>query len=148
MNRFSSNEDTKVEEDRLLQYVQPMDIKNFGLIPELLGRFPVITHLNPLDRNALTRILTEPQNAIIKQYTKLFAMDDIQLNMDKEVIDFIVDKAMEYKLGARGLRSICEAILLDGMFDLPTKKKKTFHVDVQYAKSKFENSNIARLKVA
>ncbi len=145
---FSTKNEQSIEEDSLLEYVQPMDIKNFGLIPELLGRFPVISYLNPLSKEALSRILTEPQNAIIKQYTKLFSMDGIILTIDKEVIDFIVDKAMEYKLGARGLRSICEVILIDGMFDLPSKKKKTFKVDLDYAQSKFDKSKIARLKVA
>ena len=145
---FNTNNRDEVDEHNLLEYVQPSDIKTYGLIPELIGRFPVLTYLNPLDKGALTRILTEPENAIIKQYTKLFAIDGIKLNFDKLVIDYIVEKAIEYKLGARGLRSICELILIDSMFELPSKNKKSFNVTLEYAKSVFEKSKIAKLKVA
>ena len=106
----------------MLQYIQPMDLKKFGLIPELVGRFPMVTHLQPLDRDALLRILTEPKNALVKQYTELFKMDDVQLSFDQAALELIVDKAVEYKLGARGLRSIVETVMTDIMFDLPTHR--------------------------
>ena len=117
-------DEEKVDETNFLKYVTPHDIKKYGLIPELIGRIPVLTYLNPLDASALRRILTEPKNAIIKQYIKLFEMDDVELSFDKKALDFIVDKALEYKLGARGLRSICEAIMLDAMYEIPTKVEK------------------------
>ncbi|MEQ8625404.1 MAG: ATP-dependent Clp protease ATP-binding subunit ClpX [Vicingaceae bacterium] len=137
------------EKDNILKYVTPADIRSFGLIPELIGRIPVVTHLNPLDAPTLKRILTEPKNSIIKQYIKLFELDNIELNFDKGVFDFMVEKAMEYKLGARGLRSICEAILLDYMFEVPSKvviEKLT--IDLDYAKNAFEKSALKKLKVA
>jgi ATP-dependent Clp protease ATP-binding subunit ClpX len=119
------------------------------LIPELIGRMPVLSYLNPLDKSALRRILTEPKNSIIKQYVKLFEMDDIKLSFDKGVLDFIVDKAITYKLGARGLRSICEAIMLDAMYELPSDEKQKEHkVTLRYAKDKFKNAKISSLKVA
>lgn len=132
----------------LLQYITPLDLKKFGLIPELIGRFPVITYLDPLDEEAMRRILTEPKNALIKQYVKLFELDGVKLTFDKKVLDFIVEKAMEYKLGARGLRSICEAIMTDAMFELPSQNEKDFKVTVQYAREKFSRSKLSQLKVA
>ncbi len=132
----------------LLQFVNAQDLKAFGLIPELLGRLPVVTHLDPLDRKTLRSILTEPKNALIKQYTKLFSLEGVALSFDEAVFEFIVDKAMEYKLGARGLRSICEFILTDAMFDIPTSKTKIFHVDLDYAQRQFRNSKMNLLKVA
>ncbi len=145
---FSSTEDDYVENDSLLNYVNATDVKSFGLIPELIGRFPVVSYLSPLDKNALKRILTEPKNALIKQYTRIFELDGIKLTFDKNVLDFIVEKAIEYKLGARGLRSICEAILTDAMFEYPSSKKKELNITLDYAKSKFGKSKIAKLKVA
>ncbi len=146
---FSSENDDVIDHDNLLQYIIPTDIKEFGLIPELIGRMPVLTYLDPLDKEALRRILTEPNNALIKQYTHLFSLDGIQLKFDAEVLDFIVDKALEFKLGARGLRSICEAILTDAMFELPSKSdEKEFKVTLNYAKSKFDKSKISKLKIA
>ncbi len=132
----------------LLQYVNAQDLKRFGLIPELLGRLPVVTYLSPLDRDVLRQILTEPKNALIKQYKKLFDLEGIKLNIDNEVLDFMVDKAVEYKLGARGLRSICENILTDAMFELPSTKEKEFHLTLDYAKHKFSGSKLSILKVA
>jgi ATP-dependent Clp protease ATP-binding subunit ClpX len=138
----------EIQTDNLLQYISPMDLKRFGLIPELIGRFPVLTHLDPLDAPALRRILTEPKNALIKQYVKLFEIDGVKLNFDKKALDYIVDKAIEYKLGARGLRSICEAIMTDAMFELPSNNEKEFKVTLQYAKDKFSHSKMSQLKVA
>jgi ATP-dependent Clp protease ATP-binding subunit ClpX len=139
----------KYDEENLLQYITPQDVKAFGLIPELIGRLPVLSHLNPLDKSALRRILTEPKNSIIKQYIKLFEMDGIQLSFDKGVLDFIVDKAIEYKLGARGLRSICEAIMLDAMYEIPSdEKQKDYKVTLGYAKKKFKGAKLSNLKVA
>jgi ATP-dependent Clp protease ATP-binding subunit ClpX len=133
-----------------LQYISPVDLKSFGIIPELIGRLPVVTHLDPLDKATLRSILTEPKNALLKQYEKLFELEGIKLELDKNVLDFIVDKAFEFKLGARGLRSICEAILLDAMFELPTSKgnAKEFVVTLAYAKEKFAKTNANKLKVA
>jgi ATP-dependent Clp protease ATP-binding subunit ClpX len=146
---FKSGDVEQFDEDNLLQYITPQDVKAFGLIPELIGRMPVLSYLNPLDPEALRRILTEPKNSIIKQYIKLFEMDDIKLSFDKGVLDFIVEKAMEYKLGARGLRSICEAIMLDAMFELPSDKGQKVHkVTLSYAKKKFNNAKMSNLKVA
>ena len=145
---FSSSEQERIEQDSLLRYINPLDIKTFGLIPELIGRFPVLTFLEPLKEEDLKRILMEPKNALIKQYLRLFELDDVKLTIEKEVYDFIVTKAVEFKLGARGLRSICEAILTDAMFELPSNNQKVFNVDVDYAKSKFEKSNLATLRVA
>lgn len=145
---FSSAGEERISGESLLRYVNPTDIKTFGLIPELIGRFPVLTYLEPLDAEALKRILVEPKNALVKQYVKLFALDDIKLSFDAKTLDYIVDKAIEFKLGARGLRSICEAILNEAMFELPTSTEKEFRVTLEYAKSKFEKSKIAKLKVA
>ena len=145
----SETKDTKVDEENLLQYIIPTDIKEFGLIPELIGRMPILTYLNPLDASALRRILTEPKNSLIKQYNHLFDLDDVKLSFESEVLDFIVDKALEFKLGARGLRSICEAILTDAMFDIPSDKTITeYKVTLEYAKSKFSNSTMSKLKIA
>jgi ATP-dependent Clp protease ATP-binding subunit ClpX len=132
----------------LLRYVNAPDLKTFGLIPELLGRLPVVTHLDPLDAPTLRAILTEPKNALIKQYKKLFELENINLSIDAPVLDFMVEKAVEYKLGARGLRSICESILTDAMFELPGTNEKNFVLDIEYAKRKFETSKISLLKVA
>src|SRR2546423_8239360 len=132
----------------LLQYVNAQDLKSFGLIPELLGRLPVVTYLNPLDKATLRSILTEPKNALIKQYKKIFELEGIKLSIDTDVLDFMVEKAMEYKLGARGLRSICESILTDAMFELPSANQKQFHLDMLYTKKKFDNSRLSLLKVA
>jgi ATP-dependent Clp protease ATP-binding subunit ClpX len=132
----------------LLQHVNAPDLKSFGLIPELLGRLPVVTHLNPLDSVTLRSILTEPKNSLIKQYKKLFELEGIQLSIEDDVLDFMVTKAVEYKLGARGLRSICESILTDAMFELPSSKENKFHLDLEYAKKKFDTSKMSLLKVA
>lgn len=146
---FSSAEVERIDDENLLKYIIPTDLKDFGLIPELIGRFPVLTYLNPLDAKSLRRILTEPKNSLIKQYTKLFELDDIELTFDGKVLDFIVEKAMEFKLGARGLRSICEAILNDAMFNVPSQEDvKEFKVTLPYAKEQFSKSKIANLKVA
>ena len=132
----------------LLKFINAVDIKEFGIIPELLGRLPVITYLNPLDATTLRSILTEPKNALIKQFKKLFEMENIDLQFEDEALQFMVEKALEYKLGARGLRSICESILTDAMFELPGTKTKTFKVDLAYAKNKFDDSKLSLLKVA
>lgn len=145
---FSTAAEQIIEEDSLLKYITPTDIRTFGLIPELIGRFPVLTYLEPLKEADLKRILTEPKNALIKQYTKLFDMDGVKLNISQEVLDFIVQKAMEFKLGARGLRSICEAILTEAMFELPGSSKKVLSVTLDYATQQFGKSKIATLKVA
>ena len=139
-----------VDKTDLLQYVSPEDIKSFGLIPELIGRLPVFSHLKPLDRSALRRILTEPKNALVKQYVKLFEIDGIKLEFDKTVLDFIVDKALEYKLGARGLRSICESIMVDAMFELPSngKDSQSFVITKEYALTKLSGDTLKNLKVA
>ena len=143
----SSSED--IEEDNLLEFLSPQDVKSFGLIPELIGRFPILTHLNPLDKEALKRILTEPKNSLLKQYTKLFELDNVQLTFDKKALDFIVDKAVDYKLGARGLRSICEAILTDAMFEIPSNAEiKKLKITESYAKNKFSKSKLSKLKTA
>lgn len=130
----------KINTGNLLQYIAPQDLKSFGLIPEIIGRLPILTYLEPLDRNALRNILTEPKNSIIKQYMKMFAMDNIQLNIDEATLEYIVDKAIEFKLGARGLRSITEDIMIDAMFELPGTGQKTLHIDLDYAKEKIEKS--------
>jgi ATP-dependent Clp protease ATP-binding subunit ClpX len=145
---FSSEENVKVDDDNFLQFINPTDIKSYGLIPELIGRFPSLTYLEPLDAKSLKRILTEPNNALVKQYLKLFELDGIKLSFEGEVLDFIVEKAIEFKLGARGLRSICEAILTDAMFDLPSEKQSEFRLSLDYAKNKFSSSKAAILKVA
>ena len=140
----------QIDKTNFLQYINPVDLKAFGLIPELIGRLPIITHLEPLDKAALRAILTEPKNAIIKQYEKLFQLETLNLVIEKNVLDFIVDKAYEFKLGARGLRSICEAILLDAMFEVPSAKhnSKDFTITLAYAKEKFAKTNVNKLKVA
>lgn len=146
---YGSKELELDESDNVLRYVAPSDLRSFGLIPELIGRFPVLSHLNPLDADTLRRILTEPKNALIKQYIKLFEMDDVKLSFDKDVLDFIVEKAVEYKLGARGLRSICEAIMTDAMFELPSdEESKELRITLEYAEEKFSKSKISKLKVA
>ncbi len=145
---FSSSDEDRVDKESLLKYINPTDIKTFGLIPELIGRFPVLTYLEPLDADALRLILTEPKNALVKQYVRLFEIDGIDLKMDKEVLDFIVEKALEFKLGARGLRSICEAILNTAMFELPSQNEKSFRVTIDYAREQFSGSKIAKLRVA
>ena len=143
-----STDPAKKEVDRsnLLQYITPADLKSFGLIPEIIGRLPVLTYLQPLDASALRRILTEPKNAIVKQYVKLFEMDNIKLTFDDDVYQYIVDKAVEYKLGARGLRSIAESIMMDAMFDMPSTKKKTFNVTLEYAKQQLAKANMDRMR--
>ena len=137
------------DKDNMLRYVGPQELRSFGLIPELIGRFPVLTYLESLDEKTLKRILTEPKNALVKQYIKLFEMDKVKLSFDKEVLDFIVQKALEFKLGARGLRSICEAILNDAMFELPSMENVTeMRITRDYADQKFSKSKITKLKVA
>jgi ATP-dependent Clp protease ATP-binding subunit ClpX len=143
-----NKEQQEAAKKNLLQYVNAPDLKSFGLIPELLGRLPVVTHLDPLDKTTLRSILTEPKNSLIRQYKKLFELEGIQLSFDIEVLDFMVDKAVEYKLGARGLRSICESILTDAMFELPSAKEDKFHLDLEYAQKKFDKSKMNLLKVA
>jgi ATP-dependent Clp protease ATP-binding subunit ClpX len=143
----SKNADN-IDKDNLLQYIIPKDIKDFGLIPEIIGRLPVLTHMDPLDRETLRAILTEPKNALIKQYQKLFAMDDVDFNITEEALDFIVEKALEYKLGARGLRSLCEAILTDAMYDLPTSEEKILRIDRDYAKDTLSKNLLKRLEIA
>jgi ATP-dependent Clp protease ATP-binding subunit ClpX len=137
-----------VDKDNLLQYIIPKDLKDFGLIPEIIGRLPVLTHMDPLDAATLRAILTEPKNALIKQYQKLFAMDDVAFTIDSEALDFIVDKALEYKLGARGLRSLCEAILTDAMFDLPSSSETSLNVDKSFAEHSLNKNLLQRLKTA
>ena len=143
-----NKEQQEAAKKNLLQYVNAQDLKNFGLIPELLGRLPIVTYLNPLDAITLRSILTEPKNSLIKQYEKLFELENIKLTMDEEVLHFMVEKAMEYKLGARGLRSICESILTDAMFEMPSGKEKSIHLTLDYARKKFDKSKISLLKVA
>ncbi|MCX6313027.1 MAG: ATP-dependent Clp protease ATP-binding subunit ClpX, partial [Bacteroidetes bacterium] len=142
-------EETIIDKENLLQYIVPQDLKSFGLIPELIGRLPVLTHLDPLDQETLRRILTEPKNALTKQYVRLFEMDGVKLSFDDDVFDTIVLKAMEYKLGARGLRSICEAIMIDAMYDMPSDaNSKRLHITLDYAKEKLSKAKIEKLKVA
>ena len=135
-----------IDRSNLMQYVMPQDLKSFGLIPELVGRLPVLTYMQPLGREALRSILTEPKNAIVKQYVRLFEMDGVKLAFDDEVLDYIVDRAIVYKLGARGLRSICEAVMMDTMFDIPSSGCKEFRVTLPYAKEKIEKANFVELK--
>ena len=132
----------KIDKDDLMKYVQPQDLKSFGLIPEIIGRLPILTYLNPLDRPALRRILIEPKNSIIKQYTKLFAMDGVELSFTEDALETIVDKAVEYKLGARGLRSIVESVMMDAMFDVPSKKVKKFEVTADYVRAQLDKSHL------
>ncbi len=138
----------QVDKENILKYIIPDDIRKFGLIPEIVGRLPVLTHLNPLDKDALKRILVEPKNSIIRQYIKLFEMDNIKLEFVDDALDFIVDQAVSFKLGARGLRSICESIMLEAMFDMPTGKKKEFKVDKKYAESKMNKDEAVKFKNA
>jgi ATP-dependent Clp protease ATP-binding subunit ClpX len=146
---FNVNKDLQeYQRKNLLQFVNAQDLKAFGLIPELLGRLPVVTYLTPLDAETLRNILTEPKNALIKQYKKLFEIEGINLTIEDDVYGFMVEKAMEYKLGARGLRSICESILTDAMYELPSQKVKTFHLTIDYAQRKFSTSKLSMLKVA
>ena len=136
----------QIDKDNLMQYIIPKDIKDFGLIPEIIGRLPVLSYMNPLDRETLRAILTEPKNALIKQYKKLFEMDDVAFSISEEALDYIVDKALEYKLGARGLRSLCEAILTDAMYDLPSSDEKVLHIEKSYAEHTLNKNMLQRLK--
>jgi ATP-dependent Clp protease ATP-binding subunit ClpX len=146
---FSVNkEEQELQRKNLLRFVNAQDIKSFGLIPELLGRLPIITHLEPLDAATLRSILTEPKNALIKQYTQLFAIEKIKLSIEPEVFEYIVDKAMEYKLGARGLRSICETLFTQAMFEMPGTNTTEFNVTLEYATAMFNKSKLSKLKVA
>jgi ATP-dependent Clp protease ATP-binding subunit ClpX len=147
---YTANKDKEsIDRENLLQYIAPPDLKSYGLIPEIVGRLPVITYMSPLDRDSLRRILIEPKNAIIKQFVKLFEMDHIKLTFDEAVLDFIVDKSIEFRLGARGLRSILEAIMTDAMFELPSDKSaKQIHITTPYAEEKLRRTNLARLRVA
>lgn len=146
---YSTSKNTdNIDKENLLQYIIPKDIKDFGLIPEIIGRLPVLTHMDPLDKETLRAILTEPKNALIKQYQKLFAMDDVAFTITNDALDFIVDKALEYKLGARGLRSLCEAILTDAMYDLPSNDEKMLHIDKDYANDTLTKNLLKRLEIA
>lgn len=146
---YNATKDTShIDRENLLQYIAPQDLKSFGLIPEIIGRLPVLTYLDPLDRDALKKILVEPKNSIIKQYKKLFKMDGIELSFDSTALDFVVDKAIEFKLGARGLRSICEHIMVDAMYDAPSKQKDKVRITQKYAKNKLSDIDAQRLKVA
>ena len=138
----------KIDKDDLMQYIMPQDLKAFGLIPEIIGRLPVLTYLKPLDREALRRILVEPKNSIIKQYEKLFEMDKVKLTFTDDALNFIVDKAIEYKLGARGLRSIVESIMSDAMFEIPSTRKRSFEVTIDYARKQLDKSHLQRLESA
>ena len=138
----------KIDKKDLMQYILPQDLKSFGLIPEIIGRLPVLTYLNPLDREALRKILVEPKNSIVKQYQKLFEMDGIKLKFDEDALDYIVDKAVEYKLGARGLRSIVEAVMMDAMFEIPSEKVKSFTVTLDYTKKQLDKSHLGQLETA
>lgn len=138
----------KVDKDNLLQYIAPQDLRSYGLIPEIIGRLPVLSHLNPLDREALRAILTEPKNALVKQYIKLFKMDNIDLTFEDGVLDYIVGKAIEFKLGARGLRSICEAIMLDAMFEMPSVDTNELEITIDYADRKLERINLKVLRAS
>lgn len=138
----------KIDKNNLLQYIAPQDLRTYGMIPEIIGRLPVLTHLHALDRDALRSILTEPKNSLVKQYIKLFRMDGIELTFSDEVLDYIVDKAVEYKLGARGLRSICETIMLDAMFEMPSVDANKLEITVEYASRKLEKVNLQVLKAS
>ena len=148
MGYSTSKNADNINKDNLLQYIIPKDIKDFGLIPEIIGRLPVLTHMDPLDKETLRAILTEPKNALIKQYKKLFLMDEVEFNISDEALDFIVDKALEYKLGARGLRSLCEAILTDAMYELPSSDEKTLDIDKEYAQHTLSKNLLKRLEIA
>ena len=138
----------KIDKADLMKYILPQDLKSFGLIPEIIGRLPVLTYLNPLDREALRKILVEPKNSIVKQYIKLFEMDGIKLSFTEETFDYLVDKAVEYKLGARGLRSIVEAVMMDAMFEIPSKKVKSFEVTLEYAKAQLDKAHLGQMEYA
>ena len=138
---FRDKTSVAIDKSNIMQYISPQDLKAFGLIPEIIGRLPILTYLEPLDRKALKRILVEPKNSIIKQYQKLFGMDNVELSFDEEVIDYVVDKAIEYKLGARGLRSIVETIMIDVMFDIPSEHKDKLRIQLKYAKDKVEKAS-------
>ena len=144
----ATKETVKIDRSNMMQYIAPQDLKSFGLIPEIIGRLPILTYLNPLDRNALRNILTEPKNSIVKQYIKLFEMDGVKLVIKPEVYEFIVDKAIEYKLGARGLRSIVETIMMDIMFEIPSMELKEYELTLEYAQQQMEKANISRLQNA
>jgi len=144
----ASRDSAKIDKGNMMQYIAPQDLKSFGLIPEIIGRLPVLTYLEPLDREALRSILTEPKNSIIKQYIKLFEMDGIELTFDEEVLEYIVDKAVEYKLGARGLRSIVETIMMDVMFEIPSQERNAYQVSLEYAQKQLEKANLSRLQTA
>ena len=143
----AAKETEGIDRNNLMQYVAPQDLKSFGLIPEIIGRLPILTYLNPLDRSALRRILTEPKNSIIKQFEKLFTMDDVKLTFTNEALDYIVDKAIEFKLGARGLRAITESIMIDAMFDIPSSDVKEMDINLDYAQKKLEKSNLSRFQI-
>lgn len=144
----AAKEVDRIERENLLQYIAPQDLKSFGLIPEIIGRLPVLVHLDPLDKNALRRILTEPKNSVIKQYKKLFKIDKIDLEFEEEALQYIVDKAIEFKLGARGLRSICESIMNDAMYEMPSEKTEHLVITQEYAEAKMNRSSIRRLKAS
>jgi len=143
---FGNSTVEQIDDSNLLQYISPQDVKSFGIIPELIGRLPIVTHLDPLDRKALRNILTEPKNSIIKQYRKLFEIDEITLKIDAEVFEFIVDRAEDFQLGARGLRSICEALMVDAMFELPSTQEKEFHLTLAYAKKMLSHKKLRKLR--
>ena len=146
---YSSVQNTRnIDKGDLMRYIMPQDLKSFGLIPELIGRVPVLTYLNPLDRKALRRILVEPKNSIVKQYVKLFEMDHIALTFAEDALDFIVDKAVEYKLGARGLRSIVEAVIMDAMYDVPSRRIKKFEVTLDFARAQLDKARLQKLESA
>lgn len=144
----TSKQNADIDRSNFLQYITPQDLKSFGLIPEIIGRLPILTHLDALNRDTLKRILTEPKNSIIKQYIKLFEMDEVKLTFEEKAYDYIVDKAIEYKLGARGLRSIVETIMMDAMFSIPSSKEKKLHITRKYAMEHLEQSNLDRLKAS
>jgi ATP-dependent Clp protease ATP-binding subunit ClpX len=144
----ASKETERIDRKNLLQYIAPQDLKAFGMIPEIIGRLPILTFLDPLDSVALRRILTEPKNAIIKQYQKLFEMDGIKISFEESVLQYIVNKSIEFKLGARGLRAICEAIMIDAMFELPSQKVDEVKINLRYAKQKIEKADMNRLRAA
>ena len=144
----ASLEGNKIDEENLLQYITPLDLKSFGLIPEIIGRLPVLSYMNPLDAETLRAILTEPKNSIIKQYTKLFLMDEVAFTIEEGALNYIVNNAIEYKLGARGLRSLCEAIFTDAMFELPSSNDKEFNVNKEYAEAKLTNTTLNKLRAA
>jgi len=145
--KSKNKEEEEIDKENLLQYITPEDLKSFGLIPELIGRLPVLSHLNPLDKATLRKILTEPKNALIKQYQKLFTYEGIDFNFSDDALDFIVEKALDYKLGARGLRSICEAICTDAMYELPSEENvESFIIDKDYAMEKLNKSKLSKLE--